>query len=89
MGRLQRIVSAKPKTEREKTMKKVTCGAHEVSGKVPGDIVKVTNYVTARIGSGMDAAGQVKGRLVSIDEPIIRCYGCSFVWSSVTLDVTE
>ena len=68
-------------------MKHITCGKHELEGKNVGDTVTVTSYVPARVGSGMDRAGSVTGKLVSVDELTVRCRGCSFVWSDVTLDV--
>ena len=83
-------VRKKDKSEPErqnKNMKKITCGKHEIEGRKVGDTVTVTNYVTASVGSGMDRAGTVTGRLLSVDAAIVRCHGCSFVWSDVTLDV--
>ena len=73
--------------DKHKNMKKITCGKNELEGKNVGDRVTVTKYVTARMGSGMEKAGTVTGRLVSVENETVRCHGCSFVWSGVTLDV--
>jgi hypothetical protein len=70
-------------------MRNITCGKHEVEGRKVGETLTVTNYVTARFGSGMDRVGTVTGRLVSVDNPTVRRGGCSFVWSEVTLDVAD
>lgn len=68
-------------------MKQITCGKHEIEGRNVGDTVTVTVYEAARVGSGMDRAGTVTGKLMSVVNPAVRCPGCSFVWSDVTIDV--
>jgi hypothetical protein len=68
-------------------MSKYTCGKHEIEGLTVGDRVTVTKYVPAYVGSGMNKAGTVTGRLVSVENASVTQHGCSFVWSDVTIDV--
>lgn len=47
--------------------------------------VTVTEYVPARVGTGMDREGEIVGEIVQLDDSPIRCYGCSFTWRRFTL----
>ncbi|MBP7638017.1 MAG: hypothetical protein KBA18_09095 [Kiritimatiellae bacterium] len=70
----------------EKNVKVVT-GWYEIDGKKIGDRVTVTTYRTARVGSGMERAGQISGTLVGMADESTRCYGCSFAWREAEIRV--
>lgn len=65
----------------------ITCGWHELEGKAVGDRVTVTKYLPAKVGSGMDRAGQVTGVIVGMADQPTRCHGCSFVWREAEIRV--
>lgn len=64
---------------------KIITGAHELRGLTVGQTVTLNIYKNARVGTGMNEAGAVTGRLVQIGE-IIRNRGCSFAWQQAEVD---
>lgn len=63
---------------------KIIAGAHEVQRAEIGNIVSLTSWVSAKVGSGMDKSRKVTGTLVVKGETFRRP-GCGFVWQEVEL----